>query len=473
MLQTVYDYIKNKFLDFNGTLNFNPGSFINTVVLYISDALAVVWYKAVDLMEQSFIHTARGEYLRRIALDYFITYQYGSGAECTVVFGRTTAAPATIVIPAGTIVSTQRNFGMGIEFKTLEQVSLLIGETEVEAEVQAIDVGAYTNVYAGSILYIVNPIEGVETVVQEEDATGGIDPDSDALVRERILLYTRNFGRATKGALEYFVGTFPGVFIADVQENPLGEVTENSDSPYTDYSVGWTEEEDDDCYMGNAMESSTALAYVNLTIKGNYCKLYFMESDGICNVYKNGTFVDAVNTLNAQDLTVETTQGGDDIVTIEVKDGTIIFDKFIVNSLANRDAFVEIFVDNGYGTISWSTLNDIIETMDQYWRACGIRVVFRKASVKYIDVTLNVQWNQFATKLIAKSEIEQKIISYLGSIKPGHQIYGCNLAALALMHEVNGIKQLLCATIDETTVNQTLGRHEVARLGVLVFNEVH
>lgn len=91
------------------------------------------------------------------------------------------------LIPAGTQVSTVGDEkSSGIIFKTLTEA--MIDETGViKVRVEAVEPGVIGNVPPESIKTLLRSISGVQTVSNEEAATGGIDTEDDDSLRVRIL----------------------------------------------------------------------------------------------------------------------------------------------------------------------------------------------------------------------------------------------------------------------------------------------
>src|SRR5699024_2421374 len=96
------------------------------------------------------------------------------------------------VIPEGFIITT----GDDIPFETTEE-SEIDGTGESEVPIQAIEPGTVGNVPAGTITEIINPIVGIDSVINQEGTTGGRDEETDEEFRARYILSVSRGGAST------------------------------------------------------------------------------------------------------------------------------------------------------------------------------------------------------------------------------------------------------------------------------------
>jgi len=160
----------------------------------------------------------------------------GSFATGTVTF-QTTSDAATI--PQGTVVGTQPDAdGDYIPLETTEEVSPAAGNTQVDAEIQAINRGPEYNVGSSTITYIPSPPPGVEgdpPVNNATATTGGEAEESNSELRERAkdFLVTTS-GGGTKGGLEgALVAEYAGLDEGDV----IVDEFPNADPIYADVII--------------------------------------------------------------------------------------------------------------------------------------------------------------------------------------------------------------------------------------------
>jgi len=144
------------------------------------------------------VQTATGKDLDELIKDRGLTRLAGARAIGQVSFVRTTPASADIAIPSGTEVAAQDTDGAGpVYFHTVQAVTLLTGSTSVDAVVEAIMIGTRGNVRAGAVSTITGGLAGVDYVVNSLPFTGGTDTESDEDLRQRYILLTTKYGRAT------------------------------------------------------------------------------------------------------------------------------------------------------------------------------------------------------------------------------------------------------------------------------------
>jgi len=131
----------------------------------------------------AFPQTARGEALDLLAQARGLARRPAQPAGGRLRFGRSTPAPAEIVIPAGTVAGGPG----GLQYRTTENASLGQGETEVTAPACAITPGEAGNAPAGSVKVMISGVAGISTVTNPAPFAGGGEGEGDASVRIRLL----------------------------------------------------------------------------------------------------------------------------------------------------------------------------------------------------------------------------------------------------------------------------------------------
>ena len=130
----------------------------------------------------SFVDETSGRFLDKNAAGYGITRKPGTAASVLLTF----TGSAGTTIPAGTLCVTQDGLG----FATDEALTLgEDGSGTVTATADA--VGTAYNVPAGAIISMQQAVSGVTALTNEEAATGGTDPETDAALFARLDAYKK------------------------------------------------------------------------------------------------------------------------------------------------------------------------------------------------------------------------------------------------------------------------------------------
>ena len=138
-----------------------------------------------------FLTTATGAALDTKASDYGVSRNLGIPATVTLVFSTQANAVTTINIPAGVFVSTPGDGVTTIAQAFVTQVATTIAAgTNTSAPVPANCTvsGIIGNVATGSVTVVVTPLGPINyTVTNTALATPGTDPDTDAVLRNKVL----------------------------------------------------------------------------------------------------------------------------------------------------------------------------------------------------------------------------------------------------------------------------------------------
>lgn len=141
-----------------------------------------------------------------------------------------------VSIPRGTMVSTSSRRRQDVKlFETTEDAVLQkdpLGVWEVEVPVKAVEAGPGGNVLAGSVTLMPQPAETIEFVVNREAMSGGSDPETDDVLRERAKKGLRALGRATYNSLKQRIEEIDGVIRpVRIDEMPVLYSVEMAGSP--------------------------------------------------------------------------------------------------------------------------------------------------------------------------------------------------------------------------------------------------
>ena len=156
----------------------------------------IAQYLIPEALRAMFPMWAQGQMLDMHAANRGMERKAAQTAHVQVVFTGTEGAKA----PRGTVVSTlPASDEQSIAFTTLEDCTISDGEASVEAE--ALTAGLTGNVAAGSICRLDAPVSGITSVNNPQAAQGGVDEESDELLRQRIVEFDAVQGRNFVGSI--------------------------------------------------------------------------------------------------------------------------------------------------------------------------------------------------------------------------------------------------------------------------------
>lgn len=193
----------------------NPGSVTRLLAESFAREYAVLSRQMESIYQAGFLDTAGGRDLDQIALLVGARRRRRLSATGTVLFGRSTPAPADINIPAGTLLSTVEP--PPLSFETSEDAVLQRGNLSVEVAVAAIAAGGGGIVPAGAIRVVNRPILGLQTVENPQPTAYAAADETDDDLRARTRRALEGAGRATTGALFSALGQLPGLREKDVR----------------------------------------------------------------------------------------------------------------------------------------------------------------------------------------------------------------------------------------------------------------
>lgn len=161
----------------NNQISTMAGSYADATAGAAAYLLSELYQSMAAVPSMLFVDETSGPYIDLVGETYFnITRRPGTKAQCSVTLE---GSPGT-VIPQGTVFLT----ATGLEFVSLEGVTIP-EEGTVETTLQAGAVGSAYNIPAEQLTKMYVNIAGLTSYVNEE-ATGGTDEESDALLLRRI-----------------------------------------------------------------------------------------------------------------------------------------------------------------------------------------------------------------------------------------------------------------------------------------------
>jgi len=193
----------------------NPGSIVRLLAESFAREYAVLSRQLEAVYRAGFLDTATGRDLEQLCTLVGVTRRQMTFAGGTVIFGRSSPAPADIFIPSGTRLSTTEP--PAVMFETTEDQTLHRGNLSVEVAVQAMVSGSSGVVAADTIRAIHRPILGVENVSNPLATRFAGENETDEALRSRARRALEGAGKATTGAVMAALTTIPGLREKDVR----------------------------------------------------------------------------------------------------------------------------------------------------------------------------------------------------------------------------------------------------------------
>jgi len=271
IVQNMIDLFNEKYPDVQIT-DFNEGSVIRNII----ESFAVEAYHILqvdnDINKRAFISTAVGNYLDLHGADINAPRSKGSEAWGVVTFSIPSEEAFEIVIPMDTILVSSET---GLQFRTVNDAYISVGETSVDAAVRSVVVGDNCNAGAGTVntFYDIKPYSAL-TVVNTDAFSGGKDSETDDEYRERLLKIK---GEDNFGSIDYYTGL--GMEIEGVHDvliinsaSYTGKVLVNGDTKPTPNDVlalvtAAYSDEDNLVYKHTFEVAATTYTTVNLAIE--------------------------------------------------------------------------------------------------------------------------------------------------------------------------------------------------------------
>ena len=196
---------------FGADVNLSEFSPLGMFFKVIAFSMAIIWQLAEYVYYGAYKDTAEGYQLDGVCQYIGVKRRKASYATGTVTF---TGIPGT-VIPLFFIVSAGDH-----QFWTQQIATIPVGGT-VDVPIRAIELGNTSNVLAGTITTIVNPLPdmGVTAVTNALGTTGGADVETDESLRARYDESISLGGASTTSAIEAELLQVQNVVDARVIEN--------------------------------------------------------------------------------------------------------------------------------------------------------------------------------------------------------------------------------------------------------------
>ncbi len=154
------------------------------VRLYAAAAQIESLYAYADWSRrQCFPQTAVGEYLDMHAVLHGLSREPAERARGSLVIGIAQALDFALTIPSGTRFCVPG----GLEYRLTEACSISAGATQGEAAAECVEAGTHGNAPAGAVCGMTEAPSYVNSVRNPSPFTGGLDTETDAHLRARVL----------------------------------------------------------------------------------------------------------------------------------------------------------------------------------------------------------------------------------------------------------------------------------------------
>lgn len=153
---------------------------VTTPVMWLINALADT------VLANMFLATASGKMLRLMAWGVNLTAKPATAASGVIRFFKDAAA-APVLVPAGTIIQTERINGVIYQLVTVADVTIEAGQADAAIPVSAAEPGGAYNLAPGYYRILPAAVSGIASAVNEEDwlTVPGADEESDDELRDR------------------------------------------------------------------------------------------------------------------------------------------------------------------------------------------------------------------------------------------------------------------------------------------------
>ena len=192
--------------------DFNEGSEIRTLLESFAVDIYTLLEEVDDVSRIAFVETADGEWLDKHGENPLIGLprETGEMSTGTVTFTIPEATNSEVMIPIDTLLISSET---GLQYATLADAIIPVGDTSVEALAECLTVGVDGNEESNTITLFdddSNLYNGL-TVTNNEAFSGGVDYEEDDEYRERLLAYLRKDDFGSIGYYENLCNNVDGV----------------------------------------------------------------------------------------------------------------------------------------------------------------------------------------------------------------------------------------------------------------------
>lgn len=192
--------------------DFNEGSEIRTLLESFAVDIYTLMEETDDVSRIAFVETADGEWLDKHGANPLVSLprELGEKATGTVTFTIPESTTSEVVIPIDTIVISEET---GLEYATLADAVIPVGETTATAMVESLTEGTDGNAESNTVTLFDDDstLYNGLTVNNDDAFEGGIDYEEDDEYRERLLAYIRKDDFGSVGYYETLCNDVDGV----------------------------------------------------------------------------------------------------------------------------------------------------------------------------------------------------------------------------------------------------------------------
>ena len=192
--------------------DFNEGSEIRTLLESFAVDIYTLMEETDDVSRIAFVETADGEWLDKHGANPLVSLprELGEKATGTVTFTIPESTTSEVVIPIDTIVISEET---GLEYATLADAVIPVGETTATAMVESLTEGTDGNAESNTVTLFDDDstLYNGLTVNNDDAFEGGIDYEEDDEYRERLLTYIRKDDFGSVGYYETLCNDVDGV----------------------------------------------------------------------------------------------------------------------------------------------------------------------------------------------------------------------------------------------------------------------
>lgn len=195
---------------FGADINTSASTPLGIILRIFAWFLSICWDTAELVYNSGFVNKAEGVQLDNLGSNAGLQRNPAAHSYVELSF---TGVP-------GTVIETETEFSTADDthFLLIEDVTL---DTNGNGSGQATseDMGAYTNVGAGTITEQVAPDDSITSVINPEAASGGADQEDDLSFRNRLITASEGNGSATQNAIISTLLAVSGVRSAAIVTN--------------------------------------------------------------------------------------------------------------------------------------------------------------------------------------------------------------------------------------------------------------
>lgn len=164
--------------------------------------------------------TARGIHLDRRMEDFNLTRRAATYATTIQKFNASSGNTVTVSIPAGTIITTEKDFfGNTIPYTLQSTLSLPTGTASVTGLIVCNTIGTIGNVASGAINTLPTAIVGVSGTLNIEDVSNGALEETDDDYRKRLINHLLGLKKGNEDAILSAIYAVEGISYVKIVEN--------------------------------------------------------------------------------------------------------------------------------------------------------------------------------------------------------------------------------------------------------------